>query len=98
MPQIILAPRAQRDLQRLRDYLEQRDAAAAQRMAATLLRALDRLALFPHLGRPIGVAGIRLLSVPFGSTGYKLRYRYRVEEDNVIVLSVYHGREDDSSA
>jgi len=36
----------------------------------------------------------RQLFVPFGKSSYVLRYRIHTEEDTLVVVRVWHGREN----
>ena len=49
--------------------------------------------MFPDRGRPTGTADVRELIVPFGSSAYVLRYAHAARADEVIVLRIWHGRE-----
>jgi len=57
---------------------------------AGAIRSLD---VFPERGRPSGVANVRELVVPFGRAAYVVRYGHIVGSDEVVVLRVWHGRE-----
>ena len=37
---------------------------------------------------------VRELIVPFGQSNYVLRYAYRAQTEEVIVLRIWHGREE----
>lgn len=53
MPQLIFAPQAIRDLQRLRDFLHGKNPDAARRAAVAIRRGLTLLADLPRAGRLI---------------------------------------------
>jgi plasmid stabilization system protein ParE len=53
-----------------------------------------RLELFPERGRPSGTPGIRELIVPFGRSAYLLRYVHLAAADEVVILRVWHAREE----
>ena len=61
---IVWSPRAIEHLAHLRAYITQDNPKAANRVAAALLDAVERLAELPNLGRPGRVAGTRELVVP----------------------------------
>jgi plasmid stabilization system protein ParE len=69
----------------IRIYIGQFDPAAAQRLAARLIDAGNRLCVFPRRGRSVG-GGFRQLALirPY-------LIRYRVEENIVYVVGVRHG-------
>jgi plasmid stabilization system protein ParE len=91
---IIVAPSALADLARLRAFLARDNPVAAERAAAALNTAIQSLDAFPERGRPSGNnSNIRELIVSFGKSGYVLRYAYRREAQEVIVVRIWHGRE-----
>jgi plasmid stabilization system protein ParE len=81
------------DLARLHDFLADKNAVAAGRAIAALISAVQSLETFPERGRPSGTPNVRELIVPFGRSGYVLRYAYRRQTDEVIVLRLRHARE-----
>ena len=86
---IVWSPRAIEHLAHLRAYLARDNPNAANRIARTLLDAVERLAELPNLGRPGRVAGTRELVVP--GTPYVIPYRLR--GDRLEVIGVFHGRQ-----
>ena len=89
---IIVAQAAAADLARLHDFLADKSPAAANRAAAALIAAIRSLDTFPERGRPSS-PNIRELIVPFGQSGYVLRYAFREHDDEVVVLRIWHSRE-----
>jgi plasmid stabilization system protein ParE len=85
------------DIKRLRAFLEGENTAAAKRAASLLSDAIEALSVFPERGRPSGIQGIRELIVPFGRSAYVVRYAYRREIETVVVVRVWHGRENRNS-
>lgn len=81
-------PRAARDLTEIADYLRARNPSAALAVRSAILRSLRNLTLFPEIGRPQSVEGVRKLVTP--------RYRYLVyyivakEADEVVILAIQH--------
>jgi toxin ParE1/3/4 len=86
---IVWSPRAIEHLTHLRSYIASDNPNAANRIASTLLEAVERLAELPNLGRPGRVAGTRELVVP--GTPYVIPYRLRGER--LEVIAVFHGRQ-----
>ena len=81
------------DLKRLYDFLLDKDPAAAARAARAIRVGADRLLDSPEIGRPLADGtGRRELVIPFGAGAYLLRYR--IHDDTVVVIRVWHGRED----
>jgi toxin ParE1/3/4 len=86
---IVWSPRAIEHLAHLRAYIASDSPKAANRIANTLLEAVECLAELPNLGRPGRVAGTRELVVP--GTPYVIPYRLR--GDRLEVMAVFHGRQ-----
>jgi plasmid stabilization system protein ParE len=82
-----------RDLERLREFLQARNVAAAKRAARAIINAIEVLGQHPRIGRPVDEMAVefRELRIGFGDCGYVALYRY--EADLVIVLALRHQRE-----
>ena len=93
MPQVIYAPGAIRDLQRLREFLRPKNPVAAKRAADTIIKALQVLGLQPQIGRPVEDMPdqFREWVVDFGDSGYVARYRF--DGEAVTILAVRHQKE-----
>jgi len=91
---LIVSQAAAADLARLYEFLADKSPTAAARASANLVRAVRSLDIFPERGRPSGTPNIRELIVPFGQSNYVLRYAYRADAEEVIVLRIWHGREE----
>ena len=87
MAEIAWTARALAKIDAIKEHIEPFDPAAAERIAARLLKAGESLAYFPNRGRP-GPKGTRELSVvpPY-------IIRYRVRGDVVTIVTVKHGRQ-----
>ncbi len=83
---VVWSPRAIDHLTHLRAFIARENPRAANRIAATLLEAVERLAELPGLGRPGRIAGTRELVVP--GTPYIVPYRLR--GDRLEVIAVFH--------
>jgi plasmid stabilization system protein ParE len=90
---LIVSQAAAADLARLYDFFVGKSPQAAVRAAAALLAAVRSLETFPERGRPLGVGKLRELIVPFGQSNYVVRYAYRAEADEIVVIRLWHGRE-----
>jgi len=90
---LIVSPDAIADLDRLRAFLADKNPAAAQRAVTAVAAAIRSLDTSPDRGRPTGIAGIRELIIPFGRSAYVLRYSHMPEADEVLILRIWHGRE-----
>jgi len=91
---LIVSPAAIADLARLHAFLADKSEIAADRAVAALTAAIESLDTFPERGRPAGSPNKRELIVPFGQSNYVLRYAYRAQTEEVIVLRIWHGREE----
>ncbi len=86
-------PEAQDDLKRLHAFIEPHSPNAAARAVNTLIEVVETLQEFPDKGRPWELEmGFRELPVKFGARGYVIRYR--LFEDQVIIVRVWHSLED----
>ena len=80
------APEARRQVHEIWHYIALDDSAAADRMVTRLVAAVEKLAHFPHLGRP-GREDSRELVV--GGTHFIVVYR--VEGEEIRIGTVVHG-------
>lgn len=86
--------KARADLNRLYDFLLNRDVTAAERALDPIVDGVSGLAHFPKTGRKLEHEGeqLRELLIPFGRTGYVALYRLSPDGD-VNILAVRHQRE-----
>lgn len=91
MRTVEFSPTARRDLNRLRQWLEERAPHVTNRAIETVIAAYRSLGEFPERGRPIP-EDLRELIVPFGSASYVIQYD--VQPRHVIILRVFHAFED----
>lgn len=85
-------PGAVSDLQRLRDFILPHNADAARRAVAIIRKTVSTLQQHALIGKPIEeMPDFRDIAIPFGSSGYLLRYR--LERDTVLIVAVKHDRE-----
>lgn len=85
-------PQAHADVERLHDFLSPKNPGAADRVADLLFESARSLKDAPHKGRPLQ-SGFRELIVPFGEGAYVLRYRVDEENDAVLIVRIWHSRE-----
>jgi plasmid stabilization system protein ParE len=90
---LIVSQAAQADLLRLHAFLADHDLDAAQRAVSAIVCAVESLDVFPERGRPSPAAGIRELVVPFGQSAYVVRYAHDAGRDELVILRVWHSRE-----
>lgn len=81
---------ARSDIANIHEYVARDNPQAAKRVVAAIERATDRLSIFPLSGRIGAVETTRELVIP------RLPYIavYRVTEDTVEIIAVYHGARD----
>ena len=91
---LIASKEATSDLERLRAFLSGGHPDAARRAVAAIANAVRSLEVFPARGRPSGTGETRELIVPFGHSAYILRYAHLIESDEVVILRIWHGREE----
>ena len=82
---------ARDDLVRLRAFIAEHDAAAAERSAGRLLQGIGRLMRHPQLGRQVRIAPEELAPEEIRDwvvAAYVVRYL--VLDDHVVVLRIWH--------
>jgi toxin ParE1/3/4 len=85
-------PQAAKDLLRLREFIAEHNPQAARRAATLIAQGGRKLMDSPHIGRPTPeLEAFRDLIIPFGGSSYTLRYR--IENQKVIIVRVWHDRE-----
>lgn len=91
---IVLSAEAVGDFDRLRAFLLEKNPRAAARASAVLADAIDSLMALPERGRVAPLPSHRELVVPFGRSAYIVRYKYRAESRSVLIVRIWHGREE----
>lgn len=86
---------ADQDIDRLYDFLAKENPIAAQKAMLAIDEGISLLFENPYLGiemdqRP----DYRQLFIPFGKSVYVLRYRLDHANNALVVVRVWHGRED----
>ncbi len=92
MARVEVTARALRDLERLFDFIAERDPDRAGAQVLSVRRAFELLADHPLLGRS-AEEGRRELILSRGRYGYIAKYRWIPAEDVVLILAVRHQRE-----
>ncbi|KQQ37925.1 MULTISPECIES: type II toxin-antitoxin system RelE/ParE family toxin [Rhizobium/Agrobacterium group] len=84
------------DMDRLADFLIERDPDQAIRAITAIKKALAILIDFPLMARRASREDplVRELVVPFGSSGYLILFKL-IDDQTVTVLAIRHQREDD---
>ena len=85
-------PEARDDVQRLFDFLIERDPDAAHRAMLAIMTGTNNLEAHSELGRWMNDdTQRRELFIPFGAGAYVIRYR--IHRDTLIIIRVWHCRE-----
>jgi plasmid stabilization system protein ParE len=95
LARLICSARALADLERLADFLADRDPAAAT--IGLIEEAVAILARHPLIGRPVE-AGLCELVISRGRTGYLALYSFEATHDVALILALRHRREAGYSA
>lgn len=85
---VYFTPTAKSDLTQLKDYLEPRNAVAAQKQLTAIATAARMLETYPLIGKRGRVEGTQELVVP--ATNYILVYEI-FSPENLYILRVLHG-------
>ncbi len=93
MPRVIWTPAALADVERLHDFLKDKNPLAARRAARAIREGLGLLAAQPQAGRPLeGMEPqFREWLIPFGNSGYAALYHY--DGEDAVILAIRHQRE-----
>ncbi len=78
------------DLNSIHEYIKRENPEAAQRVAASIIDAVDLLIGNPEIGRPGRVSGTRELLI----SEYPYIIPYRIRGDWIELLRVLHSRRD----
>ena len=92
---VVWSPRSLECVQRLYDFLAEKDIDAAKTAAALILKQADLLEKFPQAGRPAEdlEPEHREILIPFGGSGYVLLYHFAESGDAVTVLAARHQKD-----
>ena len=87
------APEAIGDLIRLREFVENSNPTAAQRIATDLLLGMEKLKVFPEIGLKVDRAfePHRIRDLYIGN----YTVRYLIGDGEIVVLRLWHGKENE---
>ena len=93
MPRLIWSPSALRDVQRLHNFLAEKNADAAKRAVKAIRDGVKVIAYQPGIGRPADEMDpeFREWPINFGDSGYLALYHF--DGQTAIILAVRHQRE-----
>ena len=90
---LVVRPIAARDVQRLVEFLEAKSPRSAVRLGTTLEEAFQLLVDHPLIARATADGAARLWFVRFRRrSSYVIRYR--IDGDDLVVMRLWHGKED----
>ena len=94
---LVFLPEASEDIDRLYNFLieEAGNPLAAQKAMLAIDEGVHMLLESPYLG--VGMehnSEYRQLYIPFGKRAYVLRYRIDLDKDALVVVRVWHSREN----
>ncbi len=92
MAQIVFAPRAFRDFERVFDFYARDDPGLARSQIDAVIEAISILGHHPLIGRVVD-DGLRELVISRGRTGFLALYRFDPSRDVVAILGLRHQRE-----
>jgi len=90
---VIWTPAALGDVERLHDFLKDKNPLAARRAVRAIREGLNVLADQPQVGRPVEnmEPEFREWLISFGDSGYVALYHF--DGEDVVILAVRHQRE-----
>lgn len=93
MPRVIWTPAALGDIERLHDFLKDKNPLAARRAVRAIREGLGLLADQPQVGRPVEnmEPEFREWLISFGDSGYVALYHF--DSEDAVILAVRHQRE-----
>jgi plasmid stabilization system protein ParE len=94
MPQISISAQARFDLNRLYNFLAEKDIGVAERAIEEIDKSFIPLSQMPKMGRIIE-HGLREYIIDFGSSGYIALYDFHEDIDKIVILAIKHQLELD---
>lgn len=92
--ELVFLPEAELDIDCLYDFLILENPLATKEAMLAIDSGSQMLEKFPELGKPMeDNSERRELFIPYGKSVYVLRYRIDTENEMIVVLRVWHGRE-----
>lgn len=91
-PIIVWSVASSRDIIRLRGFIEPKNPNAARRAAESIKKAASMLIEYPAIGKLVEGRQEREILIPFGKSGYVMRYR--LDGNAVVILRIWHDLED----
>ena len=92
MAQVVYSARSLEHIERVFQFLRDKNPTAALHAVTAIQSAVDNLAAHPLVGRRIE-GEVRELIISYGQTGYVALYRFVIARDEVRILALRHQRE-----
>lgn len=92
MATVVYSKRALDHIERVFQFLRDKNPDAAQNAVRAIQSAVDNLAAHPLVGRRIE-GELRELIISYGHSGYVALYRFVISTDEVRILAIRHQRE-----
>lgn len=95
MPRLIWSPPALRDVQRIYQFLAEKDLDSAKRAVKAIRSGVKVIGRHPEIGRPAEEMEpeYRQWPIDFGASGYIALYRY--DGQTAVIVAVRHQKEVD---
>jgi plasmid stabilization system protein ParE len=91
---VVVTEGAMQGLNRCRQFLAEKNQAAAQRAGQAIERQFTLLENEPGIGRPLHeLIELRELVISFGDSGYVALYRYEPQDETIFILAFRHQKE-----
>jgi plasmid stabilization system protein ParE len=84
-------PESVNDLNRLREFISEKNPYAAQRIAGELLEGINKLMVFPKMGIPVSRAPAPSMVRDLFVGSYTVRYL--LAGDKIYILRLWHNKE-----
>lgn len=89
---VVLAPVAERDIERLMDFLDVKSARAAAKLGVAFERTFQMMSDHPRIGRATLDGSARLLVTRYSRKSSYI-VRYRVLDAYILVTRIWHSKE-----
>ena len=92
---LLYTPEAISDLQRLKNFIEQKNPLAARKASITLREGIDKLVIFPKIGLPVNRAPNPEVIRDLYVSDYTVRYL--IQNQSINVLRIWHNKENEKN-
>jgi toxin ParE1/3/4 len=89
---LVFDTKALSDIEAIHDWISRDTPSIAREVVETVFSSIERLLLFPQMGRVGAVSGTREWVVP--RLPYVVVYEVHDSADELLVLAIFHGAQD----